>query len=111
MLKPDLLGAGSPAAYPLACCPQGGRETAQSGREARHGGPTGPLRPGKIEPLLGRAAAEKVLRSFNTWAFKREQPSDPELMLQFISQSIASNVPVRFVLYWGKGPRTKIEQP
>jgi hypothetical protein len=32
-------------------------------------------------PLKRFPAAEKVLQSFNTWAFKREQPSDPQLML------------------------------
>ena len=53
-------------------------------------------------------AATKVLRSFNTWAFKREQPADPHLMLQFISEAIALDAPVPFVLYWGKGPRCNL---
>jgi L-tyrosine isonitrile synthase len=51
------------------------------------------------------AQAEKVLRSFNTWAFKREQPSDPQLMLRVTADAIASNQAIPFVLYWGKGPR------
>jgi len=57
------------------------------------------------------ASAEKVLRSFNTWAFKREQPSDPQLMLQVIAAAIAAQHPIQFALYWGKGPRHDIAAP
>jgi hypothetical protein len=56
-------------------------------------------------------AAEKVLQSFNTWAFKREQPSDPQLMLQIIADTMARREPVEFVLYWGKGPRCGVAEP
>lgn len=56
-------------------------------------------------------SAETVLRSFNTWAFKREQPSDPQLMLRFIAEAIAAQEPIRFVLYWGKGPRHEVDDP
>jgi L-tyrosine isonitrile synthase len=51
------------------------------------------------------AISDKILRSFNTWAFKREQPSDVKLMLSVISDAVAAQLPVPFVLYWGKGPR------
>ena len=57
------------------------------------------------------AAAEKVLRSFNTWAFKREQPENPELMLRFIADAMSLRGPVKFVLYWGKGPRCELAEP
>jgi hypothetical protein len=57
------------------------------------------------------ALAEKVLRSFNTWSFKREQPSDPQLMLRLIADAIAAQEPIRFVLYWGKGPRHDVSAP
>jgi hypothetical protein len=57
------------------------------------------------------AIAEKVLRAFNTWSFKREQPSDPQLMLRFIADAVAANEPIRFVLYWGKGPRHEVSTP
>ena len=57
------------------------------------------------------ASAEKVLQSFNTWAFKREQPSDPPLMLAFIARAIRRSQPLSFVLYWGKGPRCDLAQP
>lgn len=58
-----------------------------------------------------KALPQVVLRSFNTWAFKREQPAEPHLMLQSIARSIARNEPVSFVLYWGKGPRSRLETP
>lgn len=54
---------------------------------------------------------ETVLQSFNTWAFKRAQPADPQLMLAIISESIARGAPVPFVLYWGKGPRCGLDAP
>jgi hypothetical protein len=68
-------------------------------------GATSPFKeqPGPTPAVLAQAAT--VLRAFNTWAFKREQPSDPQLMLQFIAAAIVSNQAIPFVLYWGKGPR------
>jgi hypothetical protein len=74
---------------------------------------------GTVEKFKGRnpgkpdasPSAEKILRSFNTWAFKREQPSNPELMLRLISQAIARKEPIKFVLYWGKGPRHEAGAP
>ncbi|MGC2124828.1 MAG: hypothetical protein WA652_18435 [Xanthobacteraceae bacterium] len=45
------------------------------------------------------------MRTFNTWAFKREQPSDPQLMVRMIAEAMAAKVAIPFVLYWGKGPR------
>jgi hypothetical protein len=73
-----------------------------------------PVRPGKIPSRVGRPgvlAPETVLQSFNTWAFKREQPADPQLMLQIIAEAIAQAKPVPFVLYWGKGPRCGLDEP
>jgi hypothetical protein len=64
----------------------------------------------QVLPQAGIAAA-KVMRSFNTWAFKREQPADPDLMLRFISEAVALQAPVPFVLYWGKGPRCSLGVP
>ena len=52
-----------------------------------------------------------VLRSFNTWAFKREQPSEPERLLQHIGRNIRRQSPIAFVLYWGKGPRMTVAAP
>ena len=53
----------------------------------------------------------KVLSAFNTWAFKREQPTDPQLMQELIADAMAVGAPISFVLYWGKGPRCRIGQP
>jgi hypothetical protein len=58
-----------------------------------------------------KVAAEKILQSFNTWAFKREQPDNPLLMQQLIAQAAQSNKPISFVLYWGKGPKVRIGGP
>jgi hypothetical protein len=52
--------------------------------------------------------AQRRYCSFNTWAFKREQPSDRQLMLATITRSLERYEPVSFVLYWGKGPRCSI---
>ena len=54
--------------------------------------------------------AEKVLRAFNTWAFKREQPSDPQLLLRVITDAVSRNAPLPFLFYWGKGPRCHIDE-
>jgi hypothetical protein len=58
-----------------------------------------------------KAVPEKVMQSFNTWAFKREQPTEPELMLRFISDAAGLSLPIPFVLYWGKGLRSRFESP
>jgi hypothetical protein len=58
-----------------------------------------------------RIDPEQILRSFNTWAFKREQPSDPHLMLRIVTDAVAHQRPIPFVLYWGKGPRCGLGDP
>lgn len=72
------------------------------------------VRPAKRRPPASQApgaVAENVLRSFNTWHFKREQPSDPGLMLGIIAEAVAAGQPVPFVAYWGKGPRCAPAEP
>jgi hypothetical protein len=72
------------------------------GRERR----SGPKRrPAKI------TKPEKILQSFNTWAFKREQPDNAEAMLRTIADAVKNNRPIQFVLYWGKGPRSCLDTP
>jgi hypothetical protein len=51
----------------------------------------------------------KIVQSFNTWAFKREQPSDLGLLTRFVGRAVMLRQPVSFVLYWGKGPRNDLE--
>lgn len=48
---------------------------------------------------------DRVVQSFNTWAFKREQPSDSDLLRRFVQRAMFRAEPISFVLYWGKGPR------
>lgn len=54
---------------------------------------------------------EQILKSFNTRAFKRERPDNPELMLQLIAQAHARRAPISFVMYWGKGLRPTLAAP
>jgi L-tyrosine isonitrile synthase len=51
------------------------------------------------------------MQAFNTWAFKREQPSDPKMLLAAVARSVLRSEPVPFVMYWGKGPRCRIDAP
>jgi hypothetical protein len=62
-------------------------------------------------PQSKKDLSEQILRAFNTWAFKREQPSDPQLLLQVIADATAHRQPLPFLFYWGKGPRCKIDEP
>jgi len=57
------------------------------------------------------ATAEQVLKSFNTRAFRREQPDRKEAMLGVIARAIAAQEPVPFVMYWGKGLRPLLAAP
>ena len=61
--------------------------------------------------MLRNIEAQEVIASFNTWAFKREQPSDIELLRRVVGRRIASGKPVEFVLYWGKGFREHLTPP
>lgn len=54
---------------------------------------------------------KKLTQAFNTWAFKREQPSDISLLEHFAARTIIKRQPMSFVLYWGKGPRADIATP
>ena len=73
--------------------------------------PTGPRAPRKRSSNKQQSDPAKVLSAFNTWAFKREQPTDPQLMQQLIAEAMAVGAPISFILYWGKGPRCRIGQP
>ena len=55
--------------------------------------------------------SDEVLKAFNTWAFKREQPYDISLLRSFVSHAVRKEVPVSFIAYWGKGPRNEIADP
>lgn len=69
---------------------------------------------GQVAPQCSTAEAvsiDSILRSFNTWAYKREQPSDILMMRTVVALAIAQQSPLKFVLYWGKGPRAAIAEP
>lgn len=50
----------------------------------------------------------EIVASFNTWAFKREKPSDPVLLEAAVATAVLRGAPIPFVLYWGKGPRQTV---
>jgi L-tyrosine isonitrile synthase len=102
-----------------------GRASALSAAPARAGvgnSPTSPStkvttapsvkrREPQTEPEPPATLTERVLRSFNTWAFKREQPSDLALMWHCLANVVRIRQPVPFVLYWGRGPRQEPGRP
>lgn len=65
-------------------------------------------RTGALVKLAPPPMAAPVLKSFNTWAFKREQPSDIGLLERLVTGRVERDEPIGFVLYWGKGPRAAI---
>ncbi len=73
---------------------------------ARGVGKRAPAAPAAKTPAT---QAERILRAFNTWSFKREQPSDPQLLQQFVARAVAMHRPIPFLFYWGKGPRCKVD--
>lgn len=54
---------------------------------------------------------EAIVKAFNTWAFKREQPDGLDLAERAAARAVAEGRPLPFVLYWGKGPRDGIAEP
>lgn len=76
---------------------------------AGHAGRT--RKSGAEKPSAKTARPEKILQSFNTWAFKREQPDSTETMLRAIADAVSGDRPIQFVLYWGKGPRDHLDTP
>lgn len=57
------------------------------------------------------ATPTKVVQTFNTWSFKREQPDDRDLLVARVAEAMAAGEPIRFLLYWGKGPRDRAGEP
>ena len=54
---------------------------------------------------------DDLIRSFNNWSFKREQPDGVAAMRDLAAVAIEAEEPVSFALYWGKGPRIRIAEP
>lgn len=75
-------------------------------RSTRSGKPRG-----RPQAVTGAARAEEILKSFNTWAYKREQPSCADRLRAVALAAVEADRPVPFVLYWGKGPRAAVGAP
>ncbi|MGI4765183.1 MAG: hypothetical protein ACRYGP_08990 [Janthinobacterium lividum] len=79
------------------------------------GGRSHGKRPKRVQAAAGTmgvaAQAEAVLKAFNTWAYKREQPSCAERLRDVVTHAVTLTAPIPFVLYWGKGPRTEVAAP
>lgn len=61
--------------------------------------------------ITNRQQSERIVAAFNTWAYKREQPSNISRLYATAEASAANQQPVQFVLYWGKGPRRHAAGP
>lgn len=66
--------------------------------------------PKRVQPYQ-RPAPEKILQAFNTWSFKREQPDNKQSILSLIGELVHHDLPIQFLMYWGKGPRHELAQP
>ena len=55
--------------------------------------------------------ARKILNQFDTWSFKREQPHTREKLLETVLDRVTKSEPVSFVMYWGKGQRSRVGAP
>ena len=55
--------------------------------------------------------ADNIIKTFNTWSFKREQPDSIQKITAAVLKAVKSQQPISFVLYWGKGPRCEQAHP
>lgn len=65
----------------------------------------------KSRPASGKDRATEIVKAFNTWSFKREQPDTVESLTAVARKSLDATRPLSFVLYWGKGPRDEAAAP
>jgi hypothetical protein len=105
---------GTPAATPRSSGRGGGESTAKTSypRDLSDSTPNGARVASRgAAPIKLSVPPQKILQAFNTWAFKREQPTEPLWLQETVASAIARNEPIPFVLYWGKGPRATVENP
>ncbi len=81
----------------------------QDGPAARSGKSSG--KSGRKSAAPKPVDADAVIKAFNTWAFKREQPGNAERLVPMVEAAAEAGRPIEFVLYWGKGPRAEIAAP
>ena len=86
-----------------AVAPALGRQTGRKGKGSKTRGGAA------VVPVA--VQADKAVKAFNTWSFKREQPSNPGLLAGVVTRAVAEGRPIPFVLYWGKGPRAGLDHP
>lgn len=65
-----------------------------------------PTSSAEVSERAGKKTVSGVIKSFNTWRFKREQPSDTILLEDFVAGAVSAGTKIPFVLYWGKGLRS-----
>ena len=70
-----------------------------------------PARPGAGMGREFAAQPDEVLKSFNSWAFKREQPDDTASLRRCVEAAMQVGRPIPFMLYWGRGERTQPSEP
>ncbi len=114
--KPSSTDAVAPVRAPVRTLAESARKSAIAQRNLAIVDRNHPARPAsrvgkkKDEPRED-LLVEKILQSFNTWSFKREQPDDLAALRQMIAHAVHLKEPVRFALYWGKGPRNQTGAP
>lgn len=57
------------------------------------------------------ATALKIVESFNTWKFKREQPFSLDKLTRVVQLYVENNSPIPFIMYWGVGDRNSSLEP
>jgi len=60
---------------------------------------------------LQTRVVDETIKAFNNWSFKREQPSGIDMLSRVVTKATVHNLPVDFILYWGKGPRVRLASP
>ena len=70
-----------------------------------------PRRGGRSSPPPPAVQAEALVQTFNSWAFKREQPDNSEKLKAAAAHAIHTETALGFVLYWGRGPRGDVGGP
>ena len=78
---------------------------------ARHEPQRSQRAPTEVKRIPSDKQLTAILQTFNTWAFKREQPSDLALLKRCVARAVTEEEKISFVLYWGKGPRSEIAAP
>ena len=63
------------------------------------------------DPVPTAPGVDALVQSFNSWAFKREQPDNPKRLKQLAGAAVERDSPLAFVLYWGRGARAGVAAP